>query len=319
MSHGHHHHHDDHDHHHHHASAAGAAGRRALTIALVLNGAFLIVEGGLGLWTGSLALLSDAAHMTSDVAALALALGAAHLATRDASADRSFGLVRAETLGAFVNGLALLLVCALIAREAIVRLTSVAPDVAPLPVLVAGAIGLVINVGSAVALYRADREDLNIRGALVHMIADALGSVGAMVAAALLWFGLPAADAVMGLVIAALVLYGTVGLLRDSGRVLLQFAPRRVPVDALRAAVASVHGVDSVHELHCWSVDGRDAVLSAHLVARHDADLRDVRQAVEGLLDHEFGITHTTLQVESAGVDSCPPGDCVLARRAAHG
>lgn len=309
-SHGH-----GHGHSHGRAGDAGGASRRALTIALVLNGIFLVVELGLGLYTGSLALLSDAAHMVGDVGALLLALGVSQLAARAASPGRSYGWLRAETLGAFTNGLALIVACAFIVGEALERLVEGSPPISAWPVFVAGLVGLVINVGSAVALMRADRGNLNIRGALMHMVSDALGSVGAMLSAVFLWYGVSAADPVVSLVIAALVLYGAVGLLRDAARVLLQFAPPGVSEETVRAALLQTEGMADVHDLHVWTLDGQTAVLSAHLVASPGVSARALRERAERVLTERFRIAHTTLQVEGAG--ECEAPNCALWGRSA--
>ncbi len=304
--HGHHGHHHGHDHgdddcHGFHVDPKReAAVRRALLGSLVLNGAFLIVEAGVGWWSGSLALLSDAAHMLSDVGALVLALGAAHLAGRAASEGRSFGFRRAEPLGAFVNGLTLLAACAWIVWEAVARLREGVPEVAGMAVLVVGVIGLAINLGSAWMLARSDRENLNVRGALMHMLADALGSVGAIVAALFVLNGQPLADPLVSLLIAALVLYGTWHILRDSTVVLLQFAPPGIDIQGLRSSVLGVPGVVGLHDLHIWTLDGRRAVLSAHLQVDDPTSLDVVReQATDALAT--LGIHHVTLQIERDG------------------
>jgi cobalt-zinc-cadmium efflux system protein len=284
--------------------------RRALTWALVLNGAFLIVEAGIGLMTGSLALLSDAAHMVSDVAALALALGAASLATRAADPRRSYGFRRAEVLGAGLNGLAMLIVVGLIAKEAVIRLFGESPEVLAWPVLVAGAAGLAINLGSAWWLARADRDNLNVRGALVHMLADALGSVGAMVAAVGLWLGWPAADALVALFVAVLVLWGTVRLLRDTISVLMEFAPAGEDGQQIGERLSTVDGVAGVHDVHLWTLDGRERLLTAHLVLREGARAEDILRDANVLLAEEHGVHHATLQVEPAG--TCAQDCCSL-------
>jgi len=305
-----------HGHHHHGPSGADpAATRRALAWSLGLNGVFLVVEVVVGLYTGSLALLSDAAHMLSDVAALALALGAAHLATRAAAPDRTWGYLRAETLGAFVNGIALVVACGFIFWEAIERLIEGAPHVAGFPVLIAGVIGLAINLGSAWWLWRADRENLNVRGALIHMLADALGSVGAIASALFLMAGVTAADPILSLAIGALVLWSTWGLLRDAGRVLLQFAPAGLRADEVAAVLTSVEGMKSVHDVHIWTLDGQRAILSAHLVGVRGEHPGPLRQRAAAALFERFGIGHTTLQVEvddPCGAHECP----LLAARA---
>ncbi len=299
--HGHGHSHDADDCHGFHVDPSrDALVRRALLGSLLLNGMFLVVEAVVGWWSGSLALLSDAAHMLSDVGALVLALGAAHLAGRAASEGRSFGFRRAEPLGAFVNGLTLLVACAWILWEAVERLREGVPEVAGMAVLVVGIIGLAINLGSAWMLARSDRDNLNVRGALMHMLADALGSVGAIVAALFVLAGKPLADPLVSLLIAALVLYGTFHILRDSTVVLLQFAPPGVDIKALRERVLGVPGVVGLHDLHIWTLDGRRAVLSAHIQVDDPASLDEVRErATEELA--ALGIHHVTLQIERDG------------------
>ncbi len=303
-----------HDHAHHHAH--GDATRFALLVALALNGAFLVIEAVAGWWTGSLALLSDAAHMVGDVGAIALALTASHLARRAATPNRSFGLVRAEVLGAFVNGIALLVAVGFILEAAIGRLVGGPPHVEALPVLLVGIGGLAVNLGSAWYLYRANSENLNVRGALLHMLADALGSVGAIVAAILLAAGLPAADAVVSLIIAALVLVSTWSLLRESTRILLQFAPPNVNARDVEAALRTLEGVTLVHDLHIWTVDGQNAVLTAHLLVPDPDCVFTVRARAEALLRERFGVRHTTLQVDVG--DDAPRPRCALTDEHEH-
>ncbi len=291
--------HGGHAHGHGHGSGqADAAGRKALTWALVLNGAFLVIEVVVGFATNSLALLSDAAHMVTDVGALSLALAVAFLARRAPSPTRSFGLLRAEVLGAFVNGIILAVACVSIFREAIERMFGEPVHVAPWPVMITGAIGLAINLGSAWHLYRSDSTGLNVRGALAHMLADALGSVAAMLAAIGVWLGFPLADPIASLVIGALVLWGTWRLLKDATRVLLDFAPSGVDAEAVLRELEAVDGVTDVHELHLWSVDGREPILSAHIVYDERVLATDLRLRVEELLARRFHIKHTTLQTE---------------------
>jgi cobalt-zinc-cadmium efflux system protein len=274
--------------------------RRALTVALVLNAAFLGVEVAVGAWAGSLALLSDAAHMVMDVSALVLALGAAELA-RLHTTSGTYGLSRAEVLGAFVNAVLLLGACVYIVVEAVQRLATGAPPVPALPVLIVGAIGLALNLGSAWVLHRSDHENLNIRGAMLHMLADALGSLAAVVAAVALMYGYPSADPIASLVVAALVVVGAVRLLKDAGRVLLELPPSNMDVRRLREALHRVDGVTDVHDLHVWSIDGRSSLVSAHLVIGEGTPLDGTCSRAQHLLDDEFGVRHATLQVERAG------------------
>lgn len=296
--HGHHDHSHAHEHGHPEGPDAHLRAQRALLVSLALNGGFLLVEAGVGAWTGSLALLSDAAHMVSDVGALALALGATLLARRPTMASRTFGWRRAEVMGGFVNALALLAACGIIAWEALERMRAGAPALAGVPVLIVGVLGLLINLGSAAMLARADREDLNIRAALAHMLADALGSLGAIAAAVGIMLGFPLADPLISLFIAGLVLWGAWGLLRDTAAVLLQFPPRGVSVEALRHELEAVEGVLSVHDLRVWTLDGRGAILSAHLVAEEPASAAVVLDRANARLRRRPEIQHVTLQVD---------------------
>lgn len=293
-------HHHDHDHHHGHHAPGDT--RRALGFALVLNALFLLAELGVGLWTGSLALLSDAAHMMSDVGALFLALAAAQIATRKADATMTFGLARAEVLGAFLNGVVLVGACVYIVSEAIGRLVSGPPPLEGGPVLVVGVLGLAVNLGSAWFLHNAgDHGNLNVRAAMLHMLADALGSVAAIVAAVMLMNGVPGADPVASLIVAVLVVVGAVRLLRDAGRVLLELPPHGFDVARVREALVGIDGVVEVHDLHAWTLDGRTPLVSAHLVV--EAGVSDgVCVRARHLLDHTFGVEHSTLQVEGVNV-----------------
>ncbi len=277
-----------------------AAARKALQLSLALNGGFLVVEALAGWWTGSLALLSDAVHMLGDVASLVLALIAARLAAQPWTSQRTFGLVRAETLGAFVNGLLLVLAAAWIGVEAVERALAPPADMPGLPVLIVGILGLAINVGSVVVLVRArgGAGDLNLRGALVHMAADALGSVGAVVAAVAIMAGHPEADTLVSVLIGGLVLWGAWQVLGAAGRVLLQLPPAGLDMEAVRATLCTPQPVIDVHELHVWSLDGSFGVLTAHLVIAEGADRHAVRDEARALLAARHDLRHVTLQVE---------------------
>lgn len=294
--------------HGHGSPEKGAVVLRALLITLLLNFTYLVVEAVAGWWSGSLALLSDAAHMLGDVAALLLAFAAAHLASRRGSPNHTFGLRRAEVIGALLNGLILLLACGWIFVEAAERLMQGAPEVAGPVVLTVATVGLFVNLGSAWYLSRSDPHNLGVRGALAHMLADALGSVGAMVAAALVMAGVPSADAIVSVLIGALVLVGTFSVLRDSIRVLLQFPPSNLHVDRVRGALAGVDGLADVHDLHLWSLDGQQGVLTAHLVLVDPGRWQTVLAEARRTLVEEVGIPHVTLQVEAAG--SCHDAGC---------
>ncbi len=309
-SHAHHGHGGGHD--HHHGDVHSEAGRRALKWSLVLNGGFLLIEAGVGWWTGSLALLSDAGHMVGDVSALLLAYVVAGLAMRPSTPTRTFGLTRAEALGAFVNGLALLAVVAFIVVEAIERMVSGPPAVPGLPVLVVGAVGLAINLGSAWALWRSASGDINVQGALAHMLADALGSLGAMIAAGLiLLFGWHWADPVVSLLVAALVLWGAARVVLSATRVLLDFAPADMDAERVEAALVAVDGVAAVHDIHVWGQAGARVMVTAHLVPAAEAAPFDVLQRAEATLRTALGVAHSTLQIEPRS--GCPQPACPFA------
>lgn len=264
----------------------------------MFNGIFLVIELFVGWWSGSLALLSDGAHMVSDVGALVLALGAAQLATRRPSTAMTYGLGRAEVLGAFLNGLLLVAACVWIVVEAVERLVHGAPQVPGVAVFATGFVGLVINLASAWYLHRSDDDGMNTRGALLHMLGDALGSVAAMVSAGFLLVGVPAADPVASLVVAALVAVGAWSLLRDAGTVLLELPPPGLDVDGVRDALLALDGVAEVHDLHAWTLDGRTPIVSAHLVLGQDAPFEEVCRDAHRLLHDRFEVEHATVQPE---------------------
>jgi len=311
MGHDHHHHHGHH-HGHVHAPAPGDGDPRVpLAGALVLNGGFLVVEAVVGWLTGSLALLSDAAHMASDVGALALALATAQLARAAADDRRTFGWRRAEVLGGFLNGLALLGACAWILVEAVERMADGPPDLPGAPMLGVAFLGLLVNLGSAWWLWRGGHDDLNVRAALAHMLADALGSVGAMGAGVMVILGYPLADPLISVAVALLVAWGTVGLLRATTRVLLQLPPAHLDVTALRSALVATEGVQSVHDLHVWTLDGRSPIVTAHLVIDESTDADVARSTAAHALDEGFAVHHATLQVErEEGAPCTTPEGC---------
>jgi cobalt-zinc-cadmium efflux system protein len=296
---------------HTHTHGSGARVRHALRWSLALNGAFLVIEAAVGFWSGSLALLSDAAHMVSDVSALTLALVVAELARRPASRGRTFGLVRAEVLGAFVNALLLGGACVLLGSQAIARLYSGASEFHAEPVLIVGILGLGINLGSAWLLARSDRGNLNIRGALAHMLADALGSVGAILAAVLGGsFNLHAADPILSLLICVMILLGTWTVLRDSTRVLLDFVPENLPQERVEAALRGLPGVHEIHELHLWST-GSQTMLTAHLVPAPGVDPTELLARAELALRGQLQIHHSTIQID-APTAACEQHTCPL-------
>ncbi|MCA9573002.1 MAG: cation transporter, partial [Myxococcales bacterium] len=239
-----------------------------------------------------------------------LALGAAQLARRPASARMTFGLDRAEPLGAFVNGLALLVAVVVIVVEALRRLTGDPAPVDGWPVLWVGLVGLGINLGSAWALWRSAPDNLNVRGALAHMLADAAGSVGAVAAAGLLLLGVQGADAAVSLFIAALVAWGAWQVTRDASRVLLQLPPPGLDMDALLRGLATLEGVADVHDVHVWTLDGRHPILTAHLVPGDGTDPGELTRRATDAVEHAFGVRHATFQIDPGTSVPCPTAHC---------
>ena len=289
----------EHHHHHHHAASA-AADRGPLTLALALIAGFMLVEVVAGILAGSLALLSDAAHMLTDAGAIALALVAARLAERPPAGAFTFGLRRAEILSALVNGGALLALALVITVDAVRRLAEPA-DVDGAVVLAVGAAGAAVNLTAAWSLARSQRRSLNVEGARMHVLADLFGSVGAMTAgAAVLATGFDRADPIAALVVAGLMLRSAWSLLRESGRVLLEAAPRGMEVDAIGRSIAAHPAVTEVHDLHVWEVTSGFPALAAHVMVPAGADCHAARRELQELLRDRFAIEHTTLQVDHA-------------------
>ena len=278
-----------------------ADSRRALGLVLALTVSYTVAEIVGGLLTGSLALLADAGHMLGDSAALALALGAAWLATRPATPERSFGFRRAEILAALANGLALVAIAIWVFVEAILRLDD-PPQVLGGWMLLVAVIGFGVNLAAAGILARAAEESLNVQAALRHVLADLASSVGVAVAAiVILSTGWQQADAIAGLAIALLILASSWTILRDSVAILLETAPASVDAEEVGRRMAAVEGVVEVHDLHIWTITSGFPTLSAHVLVRSGDDCHARRRELEHLLASEFGLTHTTLQVEHAG------------------
>lgn len=284
-----------------HGHDHGGGKGRALWIALGLNTAYLIAEVLGGLAFGSLALLADAAHMTSDVAGLIIALVAARLAVRPPSATHSWGWVRAEVLGALANAATLLAVTAWVIVEAVKRFQH-PQAVQGGPVLLIAIGGLAVNAVSAVVLFRAAGRNLNMRGAFLHMAADAAGSVAVIVAAvAVLTVGAGWVDPVASLAIAALVLWSTWGLLCDTLRVLLEATPAGIEPDEVTRSLTDEPCVAGIHHLHLWNVSSEDVALSAHVVLNDASSMHDAQVTGDRLkeqLNDRFGISHATLELE---------------------
>lgn len=294
----------DHTHDHSHAPAAGAD-RRYLAGALLLLVAFMAGEVVVAVLSGSLALLSDAGHMLSDVAAIGLALVAARLALRPATGAWTFGMHRAEILSAAVNGVTLLVVSAFIGVEAVRRLAH-PPEVAGWPVVLTALAGCAVTVGVAWLLARADRRSLNVEGAYRHVLTDLYGFAGTLVAGVvIIATGWTRADPIASLVVVGLMLHAAWGLLRDSGRILLEAAPADTDLAAMRAHLLEVPHVREVHDLHVWTVTSSLPTLSAHVVVDEgcfvDGHAPQILDRIQECLAGHFDVAHSTFQLEPPG------------------
>jgi len=310
--------------HSHGAHHDRAQNRRLVATVLVLSLVYMVAEVVGGLWTGSLALLADAGHMLSDVASLGLTLFALWFASRPATARRTYGHSRAEILAALAQGVALVAVAILIAIEAVERLGE-PPEVHGLGVIWIGTGGLVVNLVGLVLLERGRHESLNIRGAWLHLVSDALGSIGAITSGVVLWlFDWRWADPAASLAISALVLVSAWHLLRDAIDVLMETAPRHLDVDEIRRALGELPGVLEVHDLHVWSIGQGDASLSSHVVAAPETAPSELLRAIYELLGSRFGLGHATIQIEPESFAGLSPasvceGACEEAAVAAEG
>ena len=286
MGHGH-----DHD-----ARRVGSAG--ALGLALALTAGYTVVEVVAGFLTDSLALLADAAHMLSDNVSIALALVAVRLARRPATPERTYGFKRAEVLAALANGVALVVLAMWIFYEAIQRLDD-PPEVLGGWMLAVGVVGIGVNVAAGAILFRAREGSLNVEAAFRHVLADLLGSVGVVVAAVvILATGWLAADPIASILIGVLVLASSWSILRDSTSILLESAPKGMDTRAVGERLARAQGVVEVHDLHVWTITSGFPALSAHVLVGRGEDCHGRRRELEALLRDEFGIEHTTLQVD---------------------
>jgi cobalt-zinc-cadmium efflux system protein len=282
--------------------------RGALKTALALIVAFMICEVVVGIVTSSLALLSDAAHMVTDAIALGMSLVAARLVSRPAGGSLTYGLGRAEILSAQANGVTLLILGILIVIDGVRRLFS-PPDVEGLPVLIVALVGIVVNLVAARVLARGSGEErsLNMEGSYRHIVTDLFGFIATAVAGAVILItGFNRADAIASLLIAAILLFASYGLLKESGRVFMEAAPAGMDPEEIGRVLASQPGVVEVHDLHVWEVTSGFPALSAHVVVHRDDDCHAVRRALQQLAHDRFEITHTTLQVDHEAAEQAP-------------
>ncbi|MGH2906518.1 MAG: cation diffusion facilitator family transporter [Solirubrobacterales bacterium] len=285
---------------HSHAHSHGpdrAANSRRMWQALAINAAMVVLSVVGAIVTGSLALFADAGHVLSDVLAIALGIFAAKVAQRPPGGRGTFGMGRVEILVALINGLALVAVAVFVAVEAIGRFSD-PPDVSGAGVLLFGVFGLLGNALATWVLVRGDRSDVNLEGVLRHSLADALGSLGVVLAGlGIMITGVELLDPVIGLAIAVLILLSSWRLIREPVEVLLERAPEGFDVAEIGQAIAAIDGVREVHDLHIWSITSGFPALAAHVTVSATSDVTATRRAIEQMLEHDYELSHTTLQV----------------------
>jgi cobalt-zinc-cadmium efflux system protein len=301
--------HGSHGHEHLHEGRSHAHGvtentdAKRLSLALALIVGFMAAEVVVGILAQSLALLSDAAHMLTDAGALAMSLIVIRLMRRPAAGNMTFGLKRSEIISAQANGATLLVLAGLIVYEGIHRLVT-PPQPGGLAILVVALAGVIVNLAATWQLSKANRESMNIEGSFQHILTDLAAFIFTAIAGAvILLTGFERADGIASLIIAAIMLRSAYGLLRDSGRVLLEIAPEGMSVDQIGNAIAAHHGVSQVHDLHVWEVASDFPSLSAHVLVGSGEDCHGIRRELEAMLDDRFGIEHTPLQVDHRGAE----------------
>ncbi|GAB6992355.1 cation diffusion facilitator family transporter [Paenibacillus pini] len=301
--HSHSHHDHAHDHHgHHHVDPNG--NKKGLVIALFITVGIMVLEFFGGLATNSLALLSDSGHMLSDSSSLLLSVAAVWFATRPASPNKTYGFYRFEILAALLNGVTLFIVAGFIIWEAIGRFSQ-PPTVASGPMMLIASIGLLANVLSAWSLMRKGdvKNNINLRSAYLHILGDALGSVGAIVAGLIMMiFGWYIADPIISILVSLLILKGAWGVIQHATHILMEGTPVTVNSSEVKEALASIDGVIDVHDLHIWTITSGLDSLSCHLLIEDNQDNQAILQQAIQFISNQFQIQHTTIQIETRAI-----------------
>jgi cobalt-zinc-cadmium efflux system protein len=272
---------------------------KRLKLALAISAVFFFAELIAGFMTNSLALISDAGHMLSDIGALALSLCAFYFARRPATVESTYGYHRAEILAALFNGLTLWLIVGVILASAFNRLFA-PPEVESFGMIIVAAFGLLVNIAAGLILFDSHQHNLNMRGAFLHVVSDAVGSLGAIAAGVvMLTTGWYLADPLISIFIAVLILFSSWHLVKESLSILMQSVPKGIRLQEVQQTIESVDGVAKVHDLHVWAVTSGIYTLSAHAVVEVGGDLHDVLNGIEHTLKQRFNIEHTTIQLET--------------------
>jgi cobalt-zinc-cadmium efflux system protein len=299
----------EHSHEHGHAHGPGN-NRQRLIVVLALTICYMFAEVVGGFMTNSLALLSDAGHMLADVAAIVLALLALWFAARPVTPQKTYGYYRMEILAALANGVALVVISLLIFYEAFQRINNPgASKVEGFELTLIAIGGLAVNGISAWILHSVSESNLNLRAAFLHVIGDALGSVGAIAAGVLIWkWGWTLADPIISIAMCLLIIYSSWQLIRESVNILLEGTPSHINIRAVVVAMHEVAGVTDVHDLHVWTISSRKEALSAHVTIAPGVSYRETLEALQEQLQREFNIGHVTIQLESSDEDEVGTG-----------
>lgn len=298
-----------------HSSIDWVASRRGLWIAIGVTGTVMVIEFIGGIFSNSLALMSDAGHMMTDLMSLTISLFAIHLTLRPASHTKTYGLYRMEILAALFNGSTLIVICFFIIREAFQRFQSL-ERVDPHIMIGVALVGLLANAISIWALMRASQRSLNIRGAYLHILGDGLSSVGVIIGGLVIaysqWFMI---DPLISLAICGIIAWGAIGLVREAVNILLEAAPRNINVNAIQEAVRSIPGVKEMHHVHLWTITSGIHSFSAHVVVGNvlTSHTTDILNHINEILRKKFNIIHTTIQFEC---ENCNDGDLCNIKRA---
>jgi cobalt-zinc-cadmium efflux system protein len=269
-----------------------------LTLAIAITATWFVIELAGGFYANSLALLADAAHMLTDLAALGLSLFAMKISTRPATHEMTYGYLRAEILAALANGIFLVLIGLFIFYESYQRLLS-PPEIKSVPMLIVAATGLLANVATAGLLFRDRKENLNLRGAFLHVLGDTLGSIGAILAGiVILVWQWRLADPIVSVAVGGLVLFSSYELVKESVDILLEATPRHLKISQILSDLGSVKNVVSVHDLHVWSITSEVPAMSCHVVLKSSGDAVAALAVLSRMMREKYGIEHTTIQIE---------------------
>ncbi|MCC7429590.1 cation transporter [bacterium] len=286
-----------HNHSHKHSHSEN---RKYLTFAFVITVSFMFIEIIGGYVSGSLALLSDAGHMFSDAFALALSIFASKISTKAKNGAKTFGYQRTEIIAALINGMTLILIAGLICFEAFERFV-VPSEVKSLEMLSVATLGLFVNLLSAWILTKGSNENLNVKGAYLHILGDALGSVGAIFGGILIYFtNWLYVDPIVSVLIAILIIFSSANLLKETFNILLEGTPQHINFEKVRNSILCVGNILSVHDLHIWSLTNGEEILTCHLVSNGEIENEFLLQKINSMLKSSYHVTHTTIQIETS-------------------